>query len=96
MKDLIKRRRRQILVHSYIYYVLNDNIISDEQWSRWAEELEQLQKDYPEESAEVELYEVFKGFDHSTGANLDFDNPECSWVYDKALQLIRYNFEQNK
>lgn len=91
IRSLIKRRRRQVLVHSYIYYVLNDNIISDEQWSKWAEELEQLQKQYPEESADVELYEEFKKFDHSTGANLDYSN--CDWVHGKALQLIRYAYE---
>lgn len=91
IKELIKRRRRQILVHSYIYYILNDNIITDSQWSAWAEELEQLQKDYPQESSEVELYEEFKKFDHSTGANLDYSN--CDWVHSKALQLIRYAHE---
>ena len=94
VKALIKRRRRQILVHSYIYYILNDNIISDAQWSAWAEELEQLQKDYPKESSEVELYDEFKKFDHSTGANLDYSNQD--WVYNKAMQLIRYNYELNK
>ena len=92
VKELIKRRRRQVLVHSYIYYVLNDNIISDSQWSQWAEELEQLQKDYPEESSEVELYDEFKCFDHSTGANLEYPD----WVHDLALRLIRYNYELKK
>lgn len=87
IKELIKRRRRQVLVHSYIYYILNDNIITDAQWSAWAEELEQLQKDYPQEASEVELYEEFKKFDHSTGANLDYSNQD--WVHGKALQLIR-------
>lgn len=90
IKSLIKRRRRQVLVHSYIYYELNDNIISDKQWSAWAEELENLQKQYPEESAEVELYDEFKGFDHSTGANLNYPD----WVHSKALQLIRYHYEK--
>lgn len=67
---LIQRRRRQILVHSYIYYELNKNIISDETWSKWAVELEQLQKDNPEIAEKVEFARVFKDFDHSTGQNL--------------------------
>ncbi len=73
VKALIKRRRRQILVHSYIYYVLNDNIISDAQWSAWAEELEQLQKDYPKESSEVELYDEFKTEDSVNSNNQHID-----------------------
>ena len=79
--------RKKVLVHSYIYYVLNDNIIDDNTWSAWAEELEQLQRDNP--SDELFLSDVFKNFDHSTGANLEYPD----WVYDKALQLIRHHYE---
>lgn len=61
-----------MLVHSYIYYELDDNIVSDAQWAKWAKELEQLQKDYPKESAEVEDYEQFKDWDGSSGAFLNF------------------------
>lgn len=61
-----------MLVHSYIYYELNDNIVSDATWAKWAKELEQLQKDYPKESAEVEEYEQFKDWDGSSGAFLNF------------------------
>ena len=61
-----------MLVHSYIYYELDDNIVSDAQWAKWAKELEQLQKDYPKESAEVEEYEQFKDWDGSSGAFLNF------------------------
>lgn len=42
--QLILQRRLQMLVHSYIYYKLNDNIISDSTWSKWAVELADLQK----------------------------------------------------
>lgn len=68
--ELIKRRRRQILVHSCLYYELNQSIISDAQWSEWALELENLQKKYPDIAAKVEFSKEFKDFDHSTGANL--------------------------
>ena len=46
--ELITRRRRQLLVHSIIYYHMNDNLITDDQWAKWAIELEELQRDYPE------------------------------------------------
>lgn len=68
----IKQRRRQMLVHSYIYYDLNKNIVSDYVWAKWAKELEQLQHDFPEESQSVEEYEQFKDWDGSTGAFLKF------------------------
>ena len=49
--ELLNRRRRQILVHSIIYYKMDDNLISDSAWSAWATELEELQKKYPEITA---------------------------------------------
>ncbi len=72
IKEKILQRRRQMLVHSYIYYELNQNIVSDHQWAKWAKELEQLQKDYPKESSEVMYYEDFKNWDGSSGAFLNF------------------------
>ena len=72
IKEKIRQRRRQMLVHSYIYYELDDNIVSDAQWAKWAKELEQLQKNYLKESAEVEEYEQFKDWDGSSGAFLNF------------------------
>ena len=61
-----------MLVHSYIYYELDQSIVSDSKWSKWAKELEQLQRDYPKESVEVEYYEDFKDWDGSSGAFLNF------------------------
>ena len=82
---LITRRRRQILVHSVIYYRLNDNIISDQQWSEWALELENLQTKYPDIASECPLADAFEGFDHSTGENLPLDDP---WALSKAQYLL--------
>lgn len=70
----IQQRRLQMLVHSYIYYVLNDNIISDSTWNKWAHELAALQKKYPKTSKKVPYYKQFKNWDGSTGAFLDFDD----------------------
>jgi len=59
-------------VHSYIYYELDKNIVSDAKWSKWAKELADLQKQYPKESAEVEYADDFKDWDGSSGAFLNF------------------------
>lgn len=87
--SLIKRRRRQILVHSCIYYELNESLISDSQWSEWASELEELQSNYPEIASNVEYAKEFKDFDHSTGANLRdaYNQPD---IVSLAIRLLHY------
>lgn len=74
--EKIQRRRYQMLVHSYIYYEMNENIISDSQWSRWAMELVDLQSQYPNISAKVIYAEDFADWDGSSGAFLIYtDKP---------------------
>lgn len=85
--EKIQQRRYQMLIHSCIYYKLNDNYVSDTQWSTWAFELADLQKSYPEISEKVTLYEYFKDWDGSSGAFLPLDLP---WVIQKAQDLLHY------
>lgn len=86
VRSLITRRRRQILLHSYVYYELNDNLIGDATWTKWALDLEHLQSIFPEESSSALYSEEFKGFDHSTGAGLDYFKSE---IIDVAKLLIK-------
>lgn len=90
--SLIQRRRLQLLVHSCIYYAYNENLVTDETWCKWALELEGLQTQYPEIANKVRWARAFKGFDHSTGYNLPFDE---NGIRSKAIQLLRYS-EQRK
>lgn len=80
--ELIHRRRRQLIIHSIIYYRLGTSIITDAQWDGWARELVRLQSDHPQLSARVEyLQEEFIGFDGSTGFDLPLGDPrsvECA------------------
>lgn len=80
--EKIRQRRLQMLVHSYIYYELNDNIITDATWSRWAKELQRLQTKYPKTSKKAPYYSQFKNWDGSSGAFLDFD--------DKVVAVANY------
>lgn len=73
IKEKIQQRRLQMLVHSYLYYEKNENIISDSKWSKWAMELVDLQQKYPEESEQVEFYGMFKDWDGSSGAFLTYN-----------------------
>ena len=86
IRSLILRRRLQVLVHSCIYYVFNENIVSDSTWSEWARELAQLQKDYPKIADRVDYAKEFKGFDASTGYHLPTRNIE---IMNKAQDLLR-------
>lgn len=88
ISNLIKRRRFQILVHSYIYYKLNDNIISNATFDKWAQELITLQQNYPEISKKVELYDAFSDFlDVGDAVKLPLDND--SKLDNRARQLLR-------
>ena len=81
----ISRRRRQILIHSYIYYRLDESIISDSTWSKWAVELHKLQKEYPELADAACYADAFKNFDPSTGYDLPLNDP---WVMKKGNYIL--------
>ena len=88
IKERIEYLRKKLLVHSIIYYRLNENLVSDATWSNWALELENLVREHPEEGQNSFLAEEFKNFDHSTGYNLPLETP---WAVDMAMNLVVYN-----
>ena len=86
IKELIKRRRLQMLVHSCIYYELNDNIWSDDKWQACADELQKLQTDYPH-LCKIDCWDKeFEDWDGATGTHLPLRH---SWVYNKANEILR-------
>lgn len=87
VKERIEYLRKKLLVHSIIYYRLDENLISDEKWAGWALELEQLTKEYPHIAQNAFLADGFKNFDHSTGYNLPLETP---WAVQKAIDLVEY------
>lgn len=92
VRSLILRRRLQLLVHSYIYYDLNQNLVSDDTWSSWARELVELQEKYPNIARRVDYHEGFIGFDGSTGFDLPYRQPE---IMNKANWLVNNYKEVN-
>lgn len=85
IEEKIKQRRLQMLVHSYIYYELDGNIIDDSTWDKWAMELVELQTKYPKLSKKVIYYNQFKDWDGSSGAFLNFDEK----IKNKAEYLLK-------
>lgn len=84
IEEKIKQRRLQILIHSYIYYELDTNIISDFVWDKWAKELYELQQKYPNIAKKVIYNKEFENWTGDTGAFLHFDK----WVKNKAKYIL--------
>jgi hypothetical protein len=79
--QIIRQRRAQMLVHSYLYYDGCDTIVDDHQWQAWATELAELQRTHP---AGIGFYDAeFADWDGSTGYHL----PKDDWVIETAQQM---------
>ena len=68
--ERIQQRRLQMIVHSFLYYELDESLVSDSTWSRWGKELQRLQEEYPEVAKKVRFAELFADWDASTGFHL--------------------------
>lgn len=80
--ERVRQRRTQMLVHSFLYYEMNETIVSDDTWQRWADELVQLQAQHP---APIGFYdEEFADWDGATGMHL----PQDGYVRAAALKLL--------
>lgn len=88
LEERINQRRRQILVHSVIYYRFNENIIPDYVYDAWSKELADLQKANPETASKCVYADAFKDFDGSSGFDLPLQLPE---IVRKASQLLNYH-----
>ena len=64
----LERKQRQLIIHSFIYYNLNDNIWPDSKWDKTAKEV--LTVLVTPLAARSKWFEVFKGFDGCTGYGL--------------------------
>lgn len=85
IEEKIRQRRAQMLIHSCIYYELNDNIVSDHKWQQWADELEKLQRDNPDK-VNIGFYDHnFKDWTGATGNHLPHRDP---WVMRKSKYLL--------
>ena len=91
IQALIRRRRAQMLIHSCIYYEMNENVISDHLWQHWADELDRIQKDWPE-LCQIDFFDnEFRDWSGATGNHLPHRHP---WVYNKALYILRISQEK--
>lgn len=85
--EWINKRQRQILVHSFLYYQLNESIISDYAFDIWSKELANATKDYPEIAKQSTYYDEFKNFDGSSGYDLPYSLPEIQNAGYRLLKI---------
>ncbi len=85
--SLIRRRRRQILVHSCLYYKMDTNLITDEEFDKWCGELRELHKKYPQ-YMEIGCYDAaFKKWGGFSGYDLPTNDPDIIKVANRLLKI---------
>lgn len=61
-------RMQQFLVHGYLYYALNENIIDDHRYDMICNRFVELLNKYPEEAKKLPYYEVTGGGGEGSGS----------------------------
>ena len=71
MQNIIDRLQRIVILHSYIYYNLDDSVISDFEYNSKAHRLAEYKNNYPELWKNSKYYKQFgDDYDGSTGYGL--------------------------
>lgn len=88
VEELIHRRRRQILVHSIIYYKNGESIIPDATFDKWAQELAKLQKDHQQLSESIPYMRyAFADFGGETGYHLPLMDKAANRIADELMKV---------
>lgn len=88
-QDYIDFLQRFILVHSYMYYELDNSVISDKEYDSKSKELTKYKNDYPELWKSSEYYQQFRDdYNGSTGFTLYHDLNEHQ---KEIIQSIAYS-----
>ena len=107
--ERIQLLERSILVNSFAYYILDDNILNDFQYDDNAKELAELKKERPEDFKRSRYYEYFKDYcnDDNMVYTSGFDLLEkvrkadydlYSRLHEDALMALRlkYNMKERR
>jgi len=82
----IERLQRQLILHSVIYYRLNESIWSDTQYDTASQKLVSIKG--TQEFKDSKFYDLFKDFDGSTGYHIALDTPY--WI-SLATRILSYH-----
>ena len=73
--ELIGRRIKQLIVHSYLYYRMDTNRIDDSIFDAWSKELCTLKEKYPDIAAQTKYWKIGQQFDASGSGYFINDYP---------------------
>lgn len=82
-----------MLIHSCLYYELDESIVSDHKWQEWADELEKLQREHPQDCKIGFFDREFYDWSGTTGAHLNHRHP---WTMAKAKRILEYHRGNNR
>lgn len=100
IEERIDHLERMVLLHSFIYYQLNNNLVSDTKYEEFCRELEKLIKEQPEIFKKSVYYKIFKTWNRCTG--MDFKYPQeiqnvaFRLMDNKIIRKAMYEREQKK
>lgn len=88
--------QRQILVHSILYYQMNESVISDKQYDKLCKQLIRLSKKTKNYN-ETQYYNVFKDFTGETGFYLyDRLSNKCKTYLNMIASIVLWNYKGRK
>ena len=94
VKEKIRQRRSQMLVHSCLYYEMDESIVSDDKWQQWANELALLQDENPDD-CNIDFYDKeFKDWTGASGAFLPLNDPKVRSKAAYILKISENNYVQ--
>jgi hypothetical protein len=86
IRTKIWKRRTQCLIHRYLYYVLNQTLVPDQEYDRFERELRSLVANHPEIAAQVENHIFCPS--RTVGSSLEENYPRN--IGDRAISLLTY------
>jgi NAD-dependent DNA ligase len=88
-EELLKRRRKQCIVHRILYYVYNNSIVPDHQYDKWERELRDMCEQYPALSRKIPYYQYCPS--HVLGSSSRESYPEH--LLEMADWLLEYHYK---
>lgn len=85
-KEKIQLLQRSILVNSYAYYELNENILTDYQYDANTRQLLELKGSAPEAYRKSRYYRYFDSFESGTGFDLTSRIRKNKKLYDQVAR----------
>jgi hypothetical protein len=94
--EKIQLLQRSILVNSYAYYELNENILSDFQYDTNTRQLLELKESAPEAYQKSRYYRFFDNFESGTGFDLTGRIRKNKKLYNKVARDAELALEFKK